>query len=74
MPAHTDITPRLMPAPAAAKYLGVSESMLRTLEIPRRVLRSKRLYERADLDDYIDSLPYEGREEANTCDRVWGAQ
>lgn len=67
------ITPRLMPAPDAAAYLGVSESMLRTLEIRRRVLRSKRLYEVADLDAYADALPYDGQEEeTNTCDEAWG--
>lgn len=52
------ITPRLLDAPAAALYLGVSESMLRTLEIPRKALRTKRLYERADLDAFANSLSY----------------
>lgn len=47
--------------------------MLRTLEIRRRVLRSKRLYEVADLDAYADALPYDGQEEeTNTCDEAWG--
>lgn len=71
MPARLAITPRLMPAPAAAAYIGVSETRLRELGIPRRVLGARRLYERADLDDYIDSLPYEGQEEVNSCDEAW---
>ena len=58
MTNRTDIIPRLMPAPVAAAYLGVSESTLRTLSIPRKALGCKRLYERADLDAYADSLPY----------------
>lgn len=52
--------PRLMPAPEAAHYLGVSESMLRTLDLPRRMLGAKRLYDRFDLDAYASSLPIEG--------------
>lgn len=65
--------PRLLPAPAAARYLGVSESLLRTLPIPRRELNRKRVYDRSDLDLYADSLPYEGQADA-TCaaDQVWG--
>lgn len=35
MPARLAITPRLMPAPAAAAYIGVSETRLRELGIPR---------------------------------------
>lgn len=66
MPAHRDFPPRLMPAPVAAHYLGVSESMLRTLSLPRREIGAKRLFDKADLDAYADSLPYEGREET-TC-------
>lgn len=53
-------TPRLMPAPEAAHYLGVSESTLRTLGLPRRELGAKRLYDRFDLDAYASSLPIEG--------------
>ncbi|WP_306131096.1 DNA-binding protein [Roseovarius sp. MMSF_3350] len=55
-----DFPPRLMPAPVAARYIGVSESTLRTLDIPRRELGSKRLYDRFDLDAYASDLPYEG--------------
>ncbi|WP_258223581.1 helix-turn-helix domain-containing protein [Rhodobacter aestuarii] len=49
-----------MPAPEAAHYLGVSESMLRQLDLPRRMLGAKRLYDRFDLDAYASSLPIEG--------------
>lgn len=65
MTHRPDITPRLMPAPVAAAYLGVSESTLRSLCIPRKALGHKRLYERADLDAYADALPYDSQEAAN---------
>ena len=55
------VIPRLMPAPQAAAYIGVSESTLRKLEIPRKLLGSKRLYDRKELDAYADSLPIEGQ-------------
>jgi hypothetical protein len=64
--------PRLLPAPVAAAYLGVSESTLRTLGIPRRMLRGKRLYDRLTLDAYASDLPVEGESEANTCDGLFG--
>lgn len=32
---------------------------LRALGLPRRKLGRKRLYDRRDLENYIDSLPYE---------------
>lgn len=63
--------PRLMPAPEAAHYLGVSASKLRQLGIPRRVLDGKRLYDRIDLDAYASDLPVEGKEAVNTCDAVF---
>lgn len=64
--------PRLLPAPQAAHYLGVSESTLRTLGIPRRMLGAKRLYDRIDLDAYASDLPTEGSESEgpNTCDAI----
>lgn len=54
---------RLLPAPAAARYLGVSETLLRDLGLRRKMLRGKRLYDRADLDAFADSLRYEGGED-----------
>ncbi|SLN74644.1 hypothetical protein PSM7751_04178 [Pseudooceanicola marinus] len=60
MAATRDFAPRLMPAPQAAHYLGVSVSMLRNLSLRRRELGGKRVYDRADLDAFADHLPYEG--------------
>lgn len=67
-------TPRLMPAPEAAHYLGVSASTLRTLALPRRMLGAKRLYDVMDLDAYASALPVEGDGaiEENTCDAKFG--
>lgn len=66
-------TPRLMPAPHAAHYLGVSTSTLRKLPIARRELGSKRVYDKADLDRYVDTLPYEASEEGgDECDQIFG--
>jgi len=64
--------PRLLPAPEAAHYLGVSETTLRGLGIPRRMLGAKRLYDRIVLDAYASDLPTEGdvSEEPNTCDAI----
>ncbi|MVO17137.1 helix-turn-helix domain-containing protein [Parasedimentitalea huanghaiensis] len=72
--------PRLLPSPAAAAYLGVSESMLRKLGIPRKEQGAKRLYDRSDLDAHADDLPYEvqpenrnNEEKAITaCDDAFG--
>lgn len=65
MPAACEFAPLLMPAPAAAHYLGVSESTLRGIGLPRKVVGAKRLYDRRDLDQWADSLPYEQHEVAN---------
>lgn len=72
MSRRIDIPPRLMPAPVAAAYLGVSESFLRNMDIPRRKLGAKRLYDVHDLDRVADLLPYEGSGEINTCDEAFG--
>ena len=69
-----EFVPRLLPAPEAARYLGVSESTLRTLGIARRVLGSKRLYDRLALDAYASDLPTEGESEENSCDGKFGAR
>lgn len=72
MPISRDFAPRLMPAPQAAHYLGVSSSTLRTLPIARKENGAKRLYDVRDLDAFADALPYEGEAEENTCDKVFG--
>lgn len=81
MTVTRDFAPRLMPAPQAAHYLGVSETTLRGLEIPRRELGGKRLYDRLDLDAFADSLATErvgenpgGAERVNTCRGKFGRQ
>lgn len=68
--ASISFAPRLLPAPQAAAYLGVSETMLRTLGIPRKTLGAKRLYDRLALDDYASALPTEG--EDNPWERHFG--
>lgn len=75
MPVALEFAPRLMPAPLAAHYLGVSPSTLAKLPIPRRMIGAKRLYDKFDLDAYASDLPVEGQaEEArNTCDGLFGA-
>lgn len=68
--------PRLLSAPDAAAYLGLSVTSLRGLPIPRRVWNARRLYDLRDLDAYADALPYEGDTgggEVEACDRVFGA-
>lgn len=66
--------PRQMQAAAAAHYIGVSPSKLRTLNIRRKKDGGNYLYDRADLDAYCDSLPYEGEisEAAKKCDEIFG--
>lgn len=59
MAVTREFAPRLMPAPQAAHYLGVSETMLRDLKLPRRKIGAKRLYDRNDLDAYATGLDYE---------------
>ena len=67
MPDTRSFVPRLLPSSQAAYYLGISVSTLRTLDIPRKARGAKLLYDKADLDNYADQLPYEATEE-NTCD------
>lgn len=63
---------RLLPAPLAARYLGVSETTLRGLPIPRKMLGGKRLYDRFDLDAFADDLNREG-DQCAEADQVWHA-
>lgn len=65
--------PRLLPAPEAAHYLGVSQTTLRGLDIPRRILGGKRLYDRIDLDAFASALPIEGEASGESaCDSLFG--
>lgn len=72
--SRADLTfaPRLLPSPQAAAYLGVSETTLRGLSLPRKMLGGKRLYDRLTLDAYASGLPDEGENRRNTCDAVFG--
>lgn len=68
MPGATVILPRLYGETAAAAYCGVSPATLRKHKLPRRVLGTRRLYERETLDEFIDSLPLEGEDEESVWD------
>lgn len=68
------LLPRLLPSKSAAIYIGVSESKLRLLNIPRKELDGKRLYDRLDLDAYADGLSYEGEARGNSCDGRFGVK
>ena len=55
-----DFAPRLLPAPQAAHYLGVSERKLADLKLPRKKLDGKLVYDRIELDAYANNLATEG--------------
>lgn len=55
----TEVQPRLMRVAQAAAYMGVSSRYLVRLDIARKVIGSLLLYDRRDLDDWIDDQPYE---------------
>jgi hypothetical protein len=66
------VIPRLMRPAVAAAYLGISESLLRTLPlVPRRMGERVVVYDRNDLDAYADALPYGGTAgEDQRCDEA----
>lgn len=70
--------PRLLSASQAARYIGISESTLRTLGLPRRMLGTRRLYDRYDLEAFADGLEVEPGTTAALaydqaeCDRIFG--
>lgn len=70
--ASVPALPRLLKISQAAVYLGISPSKLITLPIPRRMAGKNRLYDRLDLDEWADNLPYEQNNGTNTCDEVFG--
>ena len=74
MTQRTLLQPALLGTADAARYLGISATTLRGLELRRRVLGGRRLYDRRDLDAFANELPYEGdtKREGNTCDAVFG--
>lgn len=71
----TSFTPRLMQADQAAHYLGVSVTYLRSLDLQRKRLGSKRLYDVLELDDFASSLPNDRIDDNGAqagCDRAFG--
>ncbi len=77
MATFRDFPPRLMQAVAAAHYLGVSTTKFRTLNITSRRMGGNVLWDRSDLDQYADNLPYEeindqGGDECKAADNAWG--
>lgn len=73
----TSFTPRLMQADQAAHYLGVSVTYLRNLELQRKKLGSKRLYDVMELDDFASSLPNDGIDDNGAqaeCDKAFGCE
>ena len=78
--ARYDLTfaPRLLSSARAAAYLGISETTLRTLCLPRRILGTRRLYDRFDLDAFADGLEIEDsaadqlQKDQAECDRLFG--
>lgn len=70
--------PRLLSSVSAAAYLGISESTLRTLGLPRRIIGTRRLYDRHDLEAFADGLEIESGEadqlqkDQAECDRLFG--
>ena len=61
MTRHTiTFTPRLMQAPAASQYLGMSATKLAGLNLPAKEDGGNVLYDVRDLDAYADGLPYKG--------------
>ena len=68
------LLPALLGEADAARYLEIGATTLRGLGLKRRVLGGRRLYDRRDLDAFVDALPYEGEGNGrtNTCDAVFG--
>ena len=70
--ASISFLPRLLGVSEAAAYMGISETKLRSLEIPRRIMDGRRLFDRVDLDRFASDLPYENESHGeNTCDAVF---
>lgn len=73
MRSELSFAPRLLGSGEAATYLGISETTLRGLGLPRRLLGGRKLYDRLELDAYASGLPIEGEsEEVNTCHGKFG--
>ncbi|MGV6848584.1 MAG: helix-turn-helix transcriptional regulator [Marinibacterium sp.] len=68
------IIPRLLQARDAAAYVGLSVTKFRGLKLPARRHGGNVLWDRSDLDRFIDALPYDGEGADTTCaaDEAWG--
>lgn len=62
----TEITPRMLPVPEAASYLGIAIKTLRNrigarapnpFPVKPKHIGGKVLFDKKDLDGYLDSLP-----------------
>ena len=56
--APLDFVPRLMSAPDAARYIGISETYLRTLGLPRRILGKRRTKNQGPAGRYVSEKRY----------------
>lgn len=67
--------PRLMAAPLAAAYIGLSENTLRAVGPKPREVGKRRLYDRIDLDRWADRLggqpltAHEAKQESSEVER-----
>ena len=71
MPAARDFPPRLMPAPAAAHYLGVSIVIFMPLGLPCKEIKGRRLYDRVDLD-WVDDNDIQKARSVSEIDSLFG--
>lgn len=71
--------PILLGVADAARYIGVSQTTLRSLPIPKKRLGARVLYHRFDLEAYAAEIHYDGEyidtaeKDREECDRLFGA-
>lgn len=71
--------PILMGVADAALYIGVSQTTLRSLPIPKKRLGARVLYHRFDLEAYAAEMNYDGEQietlegDREECDKLFGA-
>lgn len=70
MPQSYGYAPRLMQAREAARYLGMSESKFRGLDIRSKLAGGNRLWDVRNLDDYADILEFDGVDPCETENEV----
>lgn len=73
-----NLTPRLLSEKESAQYLSISSSHFRKLGLNAKWIGRRKMFDRHDLDAYVDELAYaEGsatnqNKDANSCDKVFG--